>query len=127
MRTSKSPAGGRATWPPAANVLGRVHAFNERNDAMEETPGRPDRRNLVSRAALLRRVSAEFEEMPCLRLTTPQAQRLLGVRRDICERLLATLTGDGSLTCGSDGRYRLADGRLASVEHGPFALHHPTD
>jgi hypothetical protein len=68
-----------------------------------------DRRNHASREALLRRISGEFNEMPCLRLTRGQAQRLFSLRPDICERVLASLVRDGLLTCGSDGRYRLND------------------
>jgi hypothetical protein len=75
---------------------------------MDGTPyvrARPDRRNSVSRRQLLDRVRAEFGEMPCLRLTRGQAQRLFGIRPDVCERVFAILVGDGTLTCGSDARY----------------------
>lgn len=68
-----------------------------------------DRRNHAARDALLRRVRAEFTEMPCLRLTRGQAQRLFSLRPDVCERILAVLVCDGFLTCGSDDRYRLND------------------
>lgn len=64
-----------------------------------------DRRNSASRAQLLHRVRAEFREMPCLRLTCGQAQRLFGIRPDVCERVFATLEGEGMLTRGSDARY----------------------
>ena len=66
---------------------------------------RPDRRNSASRGQLLDRVRAEFREMPCLRLTCGQAQRLFGMRPDVCERVFATLVSEGTLTCGSDARY----------------------
>ncbi len=52
------------------------------------------------------RVRGEFTEMPCLRLTRGQAQRLFDLRPDICERVLATLVRDQTLVCGTDGRYR---------------------
>jgi hypothetical protein len=68
---------------------------------------RPDRRNARSREDLLRRIQAEFNEMPCLRLTCGQAQRLFGLRRDICERLLSTLVDEQTLTLGPDARYAL--------------------
>ena len=42
----------------------------------------PDRRNHASREALLIRVRGEFTEMPCLRLTRGQAQRLFDLWRD---------------------------------------------
>lgn len=66
-----------------------------------------DRRSNASREALVRRVCGEFTEMPCLRLTRGQAQRLFGLRADVCERIFAALVHEGMLTCGSDGRYRL--------------------
>jgi len=68
---------------------------------------RPDRRNAASRAQLLHRIRAEFREMPCLRLTCGQAQRLFGVRPDVCERVFAALVEEGTLTCGPDARYGL--------------------
>jgi hypothetical protein len=69
-----------------------------------------DRRDKPSREAVLRRVSGEFYEMPCLRLTRGQAQRLFGLRSDVCQRVLATLLDDGTLECDSEQRYRLNDG-----------------
>jgi len=69
----------------------------------------PDRRDVSSRERLVRRVLAEFEEMPCLRLTPGQAQRLFGLRRDICERVLAVLVGEHTLTRGPDDRYGVRD------------------
>ena len=66
---------------------------------------KPDRRSRTSRARLLDRIRAEFKEMPCLRLTCGQAQRLFGMRPDVCERVLATLVSEGTLTRGSDARY----------------------
>ena len=68
-----------------------------------------DRRSGQARTQLLNRIRAEFREMPCLRLTCRQAQRLFGMRADICDRVLATLIGEGLLTCGSDARYGLRD------------------
>jgi hypothetical protein len=67
----------------------------------------PDRRDSASRRQLLRRIRAEFDEMPCLRLTFEQAQRLFGLRPDVCERVLETLVADHSLTRGIDGRFGL--------------------
>jgi hypothetical protein len=66
----------------------------------------PARRD-SDREDLLRRVSAEFEEMPCLRLTAPQAQRLFGLPSDVCDDVLTALVDGGTLAHGSDGRYRL--------------------
>jgi hypothetical protein len=64
-----------------------------------------DRRNRASRAQMVNRVRAEFREMPGLRLTCGQAQRLFGLRGDVCERVFAALVQEGTLTCGPDARY----------------------
>ncbi len=65
----------------------------------------PDRRDFASREQLLRRIRAEFDEMPCLRLTFGQAQRLFGLRPDVCERVLQTLVAEHTLTRAIDGRF----------------------
>lgn len=60
---------------------------------------------------LLRRIRAEYSEMPGLRLTLEQAQRLFGVPRQACARLLDALVADRLLTSLPDGTYmRRADG-----------------
>jgi hypothetical protein len=66
-----------------------------------------ERRNQRSRDALVTRVVAEFEEMPCLRLTGQQAQRLFDLRADVCQRLLGALLRDGTLAFDGEQRYRL--------------------
>jgi hypothetical protein len=71
------------------------------------TPPR-ERRDGATRQALLRRVYGEFQEMPCLRLTGPQARRLFGLRSDVCQRVLASLVRDEKLVCDGE-RYRLSD------------------
>jgi hypothetical protein len=74
----------------------------------------PDRRDHGSREKLLSRVKGEFEEMPCLRLTQAQAQRLFGLRGDVCERVLATLVANETLRLDVDRRYRVyQDARVA--------------
>jgi hypothetical protein len=55
--------------------------------------------------ALARRVRAEFQELPCLRLTAAQTQRLLNLRQDVCARILRELTTAQLLYVGADGRY----------------------
>ena len=75
-------------------------------------PPARDRRDSASREALLRRVSGEFNEMPCLCLTLGQAQRLFGLRADVCQRVFAALVRQGRLTCHRDDRYRLNDSRI---------------
>jgi hypothetical protein len=75
----------------------------------------PDRRNNVSRDRLLNRIRSEFREMPCLRLTFGQAQRLFGMRPDVCERVLAGLVREGMLTRGPDARYGVRADLLSHV------------
>lgn len=64
-----------------------------------------ERRHAASRLQLQQRIRAEFQEMPCLRLTCGQAQRLFGMQPDVCERVLAALVREGTLTRGADARY----------------------
>ena len=75
-----------------------------------------ERRDVVVRAQLVRRVRGEFAEMPGLRLTCAQACRLFALRRDICERVFAALVDDGTLSRDADGRFvvqAVADQRAA--------------
>ena len=65
---------------------------------------RADRRNFVERESLLLRVRQEFEDMPGLSLTLPQAGRLLGLPPEICLRVLTTLVARGLLRVTSRGR-----------------------
>jgi hypothetical protein len=69
-----------------------------------------DRRDGTARYALVQRVYGEFHEMPCMRLTAPQARLLFGLRPDVCERVLAGLVQQGSLCCDGE-RYRFNDSR----------------
>lgn len=64
-----------------------------------------ERRIAASRAELLRRVMVEFEEMPGLRITHAQAQRLFGLREDVCGRVLATLVDRAILRRDPNGAY----------------------
>jgi hypothetical protein len=68
-----------------------------------------DRRNQATREQLLERVRAEFAEMPCLRLTGAQAQRLFGLRPDVCARIMATLVAERLIFLDADARYRALD------------------
>ena len=64
---------------------------------------------------LLRRIRAEYLEMPGLRLTVEQAQRLCGVERTLCKTLLDALVDARFLCVKSDGAYaRASDGELPS-------------
>jgi hypothetical protein len=59
------------------------------------------------------RVRAEFLEMPGLRLTAEQVQRLCGIERTVCELLLDSLVKANFLCRRPDGHYtRVTDGEL---------------
>ncbi len=58
---------------------------------------------------LVRRVRSEFLEMPGLHLTFPQAQRLWGMERELCERVIHALIGDAFLRRTSSGVIMRAD------------------
>jgi hypothetical protein len=64
-----------------------------------------DRRNHASRQQLLHRVRAEFDELRGLNLTFAQAQRLFGLREDVCRRVLNALMCEGLLRVGADDLY----------------------
>lgn len=72
----------RAAGPLSVRTL-PPRVPSDRHDA-----GHCERRDLASRAELLRRIESEYRQMPGLRLTRPQAQRLFGLREDICVRVL---------------------------------------
>lgn len=57
---------------------------------------------------LVRRARAEYLEMPGLRLTAAQAQRLLGLERECCQRVLTALVDVGFLRPMADGTYARA-------------------
>ena len=67
-----------------------------------------ERRDLVRRAAVMRRIAAEFREMPGLVLSIPQASRLLGLDEAACERILTTLVREGLLRRRAGGAYGCA-------------------
>jgi hypothetical protein len=80
-------------------------------------PPASDRRNQISRDALVQRVYGEFHEMPCMRLTPAQARRLFGLRSDVCERVLEDLVRSGSLVCDAE-QFRFNDSRDWPVHAG---------
>ena len=51
------------------------------------------------------RVRAEFEEMPCLRVTVSDACRLFGLPDPAASWVLRRLANDGFLTCTPRGEY----------------------
>ncbi len=54
---------------------------------------------------VLNRIRAEFEEMPDMKLTSEQIQRLCGVNRSLCEAALESLVQMQFLSVTSDRRY----------------------
>lgn len=86
---------------------------------MPPSVSRTERRDVPARDALLRRVWMEFVEMPCLSLTGAQAQRLFGLRADVCQRVLQGLVEAEALTLGYDGRYRLRERVWHALAHLP--------
>ena len=56
-------------------------------------------------ASIVRRIAAEFREMPGLVLTVPQASRFLNLDQASCERILARLVSQGVLRRSADGSY----------------------
>lgn len=61
-----------------------------------------------SREQIIRRISCEYLEMPGLRLTPEQAQRLWGLDRDSCSDILTELVATNFLARTADGRYARA-------------------
>jgi hypothetical protein len=60
-------------------------------------PAGRERRDFARRDAIVRRIVAEFHDMPGLVLSLKQASRFLGVDQAACGRILATLTEAGVL------------------------------
>ena len=61
--------------------------------------------------ALLTRIRAEYLEMPGLRLTLEEAQRLCGVERALCQGVLDALVETQFLCVKPNGTYaRVTDG-----------------
>lgn len=75
-----------------------------------------ERRDHARREALVRRIVAEFDDMPGLALTVRQASRFLDVDPMACARILEGLRSDGTLRCTAQNLYVRAD-RLARKAH----------
>jgi hypothetical protein len=76
--------------------------------------------SLVTSAHLIRRVKAEYIEMPGLRLTVAQAGRLWGLDGPACADLLDRLITERFLQRRPDGTYsRLSEGLPA---HPPLRM-----
>jgi hypothetical protein len=70
---------------------------------------------IVSREQILRRICGEFLEMPGLRLTLRQAQRLWGLDAPTCSQLLQSLVDQRFLCHHRDGTYSRVSDTLERV------------
>ena len=59
---------------------------------------------------VLQRIQGEYIEMPGLRLTPAQAQRLWGLDRSVCDQLLDALVKANFLSQTRDGSFIKTDG-----------------
>ena len=75
---------------------------------------------------VLQRIQGEFVEMPGLRLTPVQAQRLWGLERDVCDALLGALVDAKFLAQTRDGAFVRLDGarptQVTNVKQGGQTL-----
>ena len=62
---------------------------------------------------VVNRLRAEFSEMPGLRLTSGQVQRLCGVEKALCQLGLEALVKTKFLDVKSDGVYARTDGEVS--------------
>lgn len=74
----------------------------------------------VPNPSLLRQIQGEYLEMPGLKLTLGQAQRLLGLEAACCETLLNGLVEMRFLARGPDGQFLRV---LEGSENGPMSRH----
>jgi hypothetical protein len=66
------------------------------------------------------RLRAEFVEMPGMRLTPQQVQRLCGVERGLCQTVLDSLVNTRFLCTSTNGQYaRVTDGERYPVRRTP--------
>ena len=72
------------------------HSWHERS---------PERMPDMLWHAALNRVRAEFDEMPCLRVTLPEARRLFGLADQTVSWVLRQLTSEGFLDRNERGEY----------------------
>jgi hypothetical protein len=75
---------------------------------------------------MLQRIQGEFVEMPGLRLTAAQAQRLWGLDAEVCNALLGALVDARFLSQTREGAFVRTDGarptQLAAGEGPAFAV-----
>jgi hypothetical protein len=92
---------------PDDDVLYGIKATPAR---MTLPPGVPpgglhDRRNHARRDALVRRILAEFDDMPGMSLSLKQAGRFLGIDDKACARILDALMREGDLRRTTNMQY----------------------
>lgn len=68
---------------------------------------------------VLQRIQGEYLEMPGLRLTAAQAQRLWGLDREVCQSLLDALIDAKFLSRTRDGAFVRIDGARPRATVGP--------
>ena len=71
---------------------------------------------------LLARIRGEFAEMPGMRLTFRQAQRLWALDAPMCRSLLETLVAANFLVRSADGAFARATAEPRTSKTGRFAL-----
>jgi hypothetical protein len=72
---------------------------------------------------LIARIRAEFLEMPGMRLTRRQVQRLCGIESTLCQTVLDSLVQEKFLSVKPDGSYgRLTEGDLSHPRHAKASL-----
>jgi hypothetical protein len=69
---------------------------------------------------LLERVRGEYREMPGLRLTSLQAQRLFGLESLSCAAVLGALVKESFLYGNRDGLFARADGHVTTLAATPI-------
>jgi hypothetical protein len=65
---------------------------------------------------LVRRICGEFLDMPGLRLTCAQAQRLFGLNEDTCRGILEALVADRFLARSARGMYVMPSSGPAAID-----------
>ncbi len=113
-------AGARSRLHAASTSLAQLDGL--RPSWSEQRPGCWQRRDTLYRDYLLERVQGEFAEMPGMRLTFRQAQRLWALDARTCRRVLDTLVGNGFLTRSAEGAYAQASADPRTSKVGRFAL-----
>lgn len=74
---------------------------------------------------LISRIRAEFLEMPGMRLTMQQVQRLCGIESTLCQIVLDSLVEEKFLSVKPDGSYgRLTEGDVSRPRQAKATLHH---